>query len=368
MPNTHGGPDRALEVQALTHDFLPAVILSATPPLVPVPPSLTLPAFATAGYVRDTPHLVYVTQPAAAVTLAGADGAYWLALHRNTTSAVSGWTRQPGTHYLWRPQATAPADPPGALLLAQVNVGGGVITATAPLNTAPTRVAFGGPLGALAFDAQFTWDATTHRLGVGTAEPRYALDVLGLGQVQHLGLNVAPDPLHALTAAGTCTIVGLVGIGGEPTYGLDVFATARFGGLVGIGIAPGTTPGYVHDVNGSQLIRTDLQVNGQARKFGTAWTDLSDARLKTDVQPIPGALAVVQRLRGVCYRWTEPAHAAALPGPQYGFLAQEVQPVVPQWVGTTPTGDQTLTLTGYEALLVEALKALARRVEALEAG
>lgn len=93
--------------------------------------SLTLAAFACNGYVRGaSTNLVYVTQSGAAVgPLNGGDGMYWLALHRDTTSTMTGWTRQGGTSYLWKLSVTQPAAPTGGLLFAQVTVVGGVITA-----------------------------------------------------------------------------------------------------------------------------------------------------------------------------------------------------------------------------------------------
>jgi len=40
--------------------------------------------------------LVYVTQPAVTLTLTNTNGLHWLALHRDTSSAVAGWTRRSG--------------------------------------------------------------------------------------------------------------------------------------------------------------------------------------------------------------------------------------------------------------------------------
>lgn len=133
MSNLHAFPaDTTHELQAVTGDLLPPVILSTTWPTVPVS-SMTLSAFATRGYVRNVTDLRYVTQPAAPVTLVGANGTYWLALYKDTSSSIAQWTRVAGTYYLWHMSAAHPGDPPGGLVFAQVTVAGGVITAVTPV-------------------------------------------------------------------------------------------------------------------------------------------------------------------------------------------------------------------------------------------
>ena len=158
MANTHLRPSMMAEMQSNFGDLLAPVILGST--LTTPGAGLTLPAFTTVGYVvsGSPKRLCFVSQPTAPVTLAGGDGAYWLALHHDTHSVVAAWTRQAGTHYLWQAAGTQPADPPGGLVLAGVTVAGGTITAVdTGLNYPPTKVAYGGPNGQLAFDRHLTY-------------------------------------------------------------------------------------------------------------------------------------------------------------------------------------------------------------------
>ena len=46
-----------------------------------------------------------------------------------------------------------------------------------------------------------------------------------------------------------------------------------------------------------------LHVNGTAGNNTGTWSNLSDRRLKKDIAPIEGALATVQKLQGVTFRW-----------------------------------------------------------------
>jgi hypothetical protein len=71
----------------------------------------------------------FIYQPTATVgSLSGGDGTYWIALHRDTTTTVSGWTRQAATHYLWQKSATFPSTPTDGFIVARVEVAGGAVT------------------------------------------------------------------------------------------------------------------------------------------------------------------------------------------------------------------------------------------------
>lgn len=99
----------------------------------------------------------------------------------------------------------------------------------------------------------------------------------------------------------------------------------------------------------------------------TGWIHVSDARLKSNVQPINNALQIVSKLNGVYYHWVTNREA----GRQVGFLAQDVQKVLPEVVAGTE-GDlakgETLGMAyqNIVPVLVEAMKELNTKVEALE--
>jgi hypothetical protein len=64
----------------------------------------------------------------------------------------------------------------------------------------------------------------------------------------------------------------------------------------------------------------------------TNFTIFSDARLKKDIKPLEGALDRLLQLRGVTFEWKEPEKHANMTGRQRGFIAQEVEKVMPEWV------------------------------------
>jgi hypothetical protein len=146
--NTHDfGGNAAREQAAWFGDMNQPFVVSGCVPAVPVPPSLSVAPLACHAYVRATTgELVYVAQDAHEVGPFNAgNGVYWLAVHRNTSSAVAGWTREAATHYVWLKSATAPTVPAEMLLVAQVTVAGAVITASsalAPVNAREAGVSY----------------------------------------------------------------------------------------------------------------------------------------------------------------------------------------------------------------------------------
>ncbi len=92
--------------------------------------------------------------------------------------------------------------------------------------------------------------------------------------------------------------------------------TIRQSGFVGMGVANPANP---------------LQMASGARVTAAGvWTNASDARLKTDIQQSKYGLAEVLKLRSVDYNMKKGGEA------QVGFLAQEVQTVVPEVVNGFP--------------------------------
>ena len=102
-------------------------IVSGCAPSVPGA-SLTFDPFACRGNIVHNNDWFHVNQAAASVgPLNAGNGTYWLALHRDTGTAVAGWTRQAGTHYLWQLSAAQPATPSGGYIFNRVTVVASVI-------------------------------------------------------------------------------------------------------------------------------------------------------------------------------------------------------------------------------------------------
>ena len=84
----------------------------------------------------------------------------------------------------------------------------------------------------------------------------------------------------------------------------------------------------------------------------------SDARLKANVVPLDSAdgLAAVLQLHPVTYNWKS---ESATTSPHTGFIAQDVQPVLPDLVSQGPDGYYTLNYAGLTPYLVKAIQEIA---------
>jgi Chaperone of endosialidase len=197
-----------------------------------------------------------------------------------------------------------------------------------------------------------------------TGTPQMVLTSIG-----YVGIaTTTPDALLSL-GNGVTTIKAAVYDGGTSSlYGIGV----NSGELTfGASIAANGTPQMVLTATGDVGIGTTsptalLYVNGTTFST-TGWSTASDGRLKAHVEPISGALAVVEKLQGVRFQWLQPdgrtvGKSLALPvGPaQIGFVAQDVDKVVPEAVSKPAPGTDGvygMDATKLIPLLVEAIKA-----------
>lgn len=161
----------------------------------------------------------------------------------------------------------------------------------------------------------------------------------------------------------------------------NLFLQQRASSSAGVLISAGNATGpnnaelYVDQFNGSGQTRRlilanngDLTVTANAFKpGGGTWAAVSDARLKQNIHAIATPLARVLALRGVEFEYRPGRYADAAPGPQIGFVAQEVERVMPDWVGKDADGYRYVAVKGFEALAVEALRELKTAHDAVAA-
>jgi hypothetical protein len=113
----------------------------------------------------------------------------------------------------------------------------------------------------------------------------------------------------------------------------------------------GALAGYFHG---------NIEVTGIPYAQQSTFTVLSDVRLKKNVQPLTGALDRLLQLHGVTYEWKDPAEHANQTGTQHGFIAQEVEKVMPEWVTTDDKGFKSISIPGrgLDAMTVESIRSL----------
>ena len=175
--------------------------------------------------------------------------------------------------------------------------------------------------------------------------------------------NVATTPysLRLPLADGSATqYLGTDGTGRLNFYTLSGNTTTDFSAK-SIGVGNSVTPSGV---------------NGEIRAAGniTAYYS-SDERLKENINPIPNALDLVKSINGVEFDWNDEYIEKNGGEDGYftrkhdiGVIAQEIEKVLPEVVGTRDDGYKAVKYERLVAVLIEAVKELSAEVDRLKNG
>lgn len=115
-------------------------------------------------------------------------------------------------------------------------------------------------------------------------------------------------------------------------------------------------PSYALHVSGDGKIEGDFYVTGNTEAY--SFITSSDRRYKKDIRTLSGALNTIKQLRGVNYLWRKEEFKDKNFNDrlQVGFIAQEVEAVVPELVHTNENGFKAVNYAQFTPILVEALK------------
>ena len=189
------------------------------------------------------------------------------------------------------------------------------------------------------------------KLSLGTDITTSKLLMFDSGNTKY-GFGLAAATLRLFSANNGNISFGTVSTTDGSTYA-DLMTILNTG-KVGIGI---TNPSYpLHVVLGAAGVVarfTDSDGSCDIDPTSTALVCSSDQRLKRDVETIETALEKVLQFRGVNFKWNTQTDDAL----RIGFLAQEVESVVPELVKTdSKTGYKSVNYTGFAPILVNAIK------------
>jgi hypothetical protein len=115
--------------------------------------------------------------------------------------------------------------------------------------------------------------------------------------------------------------------------------------------------------------KANIDASGNFTASGNI-TAYSDRRLKENIETIPNAISLVQRLRGVTFDWiADKKHS-------YGLIAQEVEEVIPELIHETENGTadgdvkmkiKSVDYSKMVSVLIEAIKEQQLQIEELKA-
>jgi len=193
--------------------------------------------------------------------------------------------------------------------------------------------------------------------------------------INPIGNNVGigtTNPQAKLDVAGRVIVRGsdfVLGIADGRSIGNKTFQRALVHGDPATASTPTDTLviNYNGDFEGGTVIQSSLDVRGNIAYHGSKIH--SDRRWKKDITPLKNSLEKVSKLQGVNYQWDTENYQKMAFGEekQVGFIAQDVEPVIPELVSTDSDGYKSISYEKITAVLVEAVKELKAQNDALKA-
>jgi hypothetical protein len=241
-----------------------------------------------------------------------------------------------------------------------------------------------------------TWNSTWYQVLHSGNYTSYAPSLIGAGASGNWGINITGNAATATSAttAGNITAYTInqnVGTGNSPSFvavSLSGNLTVSTGNTTGGGIIL-ADDGDIVDLNdafcsmrfssgvrifsanrgGSAVIKLGNGGDIVASSDITAYGSPSDISLKENIKPLNNSLSKILKLQGVTFDWKEDSETRQYTNlkEDIGFIAQQVQEIIPELVRQNNNGLLSLRDRGLTALLVEAIKEQQAQIEELKA-
>lgn len=234
----------------------------------------------------------------------------------------------------------------------QLNVTGGNVSMSG--NASAVNGTFSGTLAVTGASTLTGNTSVGGTLGVtGAATLSSTLSVTGATTLASNGLNVGSGQLQVtggnVNMSGALTVTGACASGNKTVNGtLNVTGATT---LASNGLNVGS--GQLQVTGGNVTASGNITATGNVTAY-------SDARLKENVETISNALDLVNRMRGVFYDRIDTGE------PGVGVIAQEMEEIIPEVVAPSD-GKLTVAYGNLVGVLIEAVKELSAKIEALEA-
>lgn len=206
-------------------------------------------------------------------------------------------------------------------------------------------------------------------VGIGVAAPTYKLDVNGTTRVSGWFYPKAGISTSASISGGQITgrTGGSYGVSGYGTTAGGYFSDSNSTGYSYVGYGDRGIWGYGSFAGGTfsdtnSGVWADIATDTIGLKTNAAIVTQSDIRLKKDINQLNGVLDKIMDLRGVTFKWKDEARDKET---NYGFIAQEVEPLFPYLVYTdTQSGNYKMVdYSKMTVVLTEAIKELNQKTE-----
>jgi hypothetical protein len=106
--------------------------------------------------------------------------------------------------------------------------------------------------------------------------------------------------------------------------------------------------------------------NGNTSQYNSIYVQTcyqnSDAKNKTNIEPLSNALNIVKQLRGVSFNWINQKDDKK----NIGFIANEVEKIIPDATRTDTANNLVMSYNSIDAYLVEAIKEQQAQIDSLK--
>lgn len=271
----------------------------------------------------------------------------------------------------------------GAISATSLTVSG-TVTASTLVSNGDLSVAGNASVAGTVQAQQLTSNGNINAAGSVSAINLNAASTVNANTVAATGTVSGNNVAAVNTVSGAVMTSGQYNLRGAPFAVMDPGATTTViydPGAPNITMYPTGTNYYQNDTHtftsrnhgGGETTYAVFNAGGSFNQTG-GWGVISDDTVKQNVAPYTAGLAQVKQLNPVSFEYTPPTLVRAAGETNYGLMASEVLPVVPEMVRETeleidgvPSPVQTLLPTHLVYLLVNAVKELSARVEQLEA-
>nr|KAE8943099.1 hypothetical protein PF009_g7160 [Phytophthora fragariae] len=256
----------------------------------------------------------------------------------------------------------------GATMSGGVTVSGGGASITGGITAVDTGVTVTTG-GARIYDTGTSAETlTVKNTASGITKALLYLDSTETSGFPLIDAKVAGTSQFTVTAAGLTAIAsgGLSVKGGVTVVDTGVTVSA---GVVGISDTTASTV----STDGALVVSGGVGIGGSIRCAGTSYavthTNTSDRRLKTAIKNLTAAQETIRRLRPVTYEWRRDEFPSRnFPtGVFPGFLADEVEQILPDLVQQDGDGWKSMDYVGIVPHLVRAVQEMQDQLEASQA-
>ena len=245
------------------------------------------------------------------------------------------------------------------------NVGGRIASVTEATNGAYTGMAFStftqgsSSPGTLSEKLRIKHNGN---VGIGTNSPSYLLDVRDgttSGAIARFSA-INPHVIIESSTAGPAVLHFKPNTTGNKSGQFKVTAGSGYNFRWSNDAAGASEVSYM-TLDTSTTGGGDLTVKGDVIAYGAP----SDRKYKENIKPIESALDKAMQLQGVTFDWKDSESILDIKE-DIGFIAQDVEKVLPELVRDSGKGNLSLRYQGITPILLEAIKELKAEIEELK--